>query len=191
MTGIAHRRCACPLRCVFAALARAARRRRVAEPQPGSRGAALAADRQARAGVRAAGAARSRTALVTLARPARRALPAQRLGQLVPGVPRRASGAHALRRDQARARGRLQLEGRARRCAALAGAVRQSVLAGASPTTKARPRSTGASTARRRPSWSMRDGVDPLEARRPAHRRGHRRANCCRRSTRSTAQGKR
>src|SRR5690606_4907432 len=94
------------------------------------RGPALAADRQARAGIRTADAAPARPA-VLVAGTARPALPAQRLGQLVPGLPRRASGDHPLRRDQARARGRLQLEGRARRRAALARTVRQPVLAGA------------------------------------------------------------
>src|SRR5690606_34051917 len=65
-----------------------------------------------------------------LAAAARAALPAQRRGQLVPGLSRRASGDRSTGRNQARARDRLQLEGRTRRRDALAGAVRQSLLAG-------------------------------------------------------------
>lgn len=52
------------------------------------------------------------------------------VGQLVPCLPRRTPGAEPLRTDQARARDRLQLEGRAQRCAALARTTRQPVSAG-------------------------------------------------------------
>src|SRR5688500_1533805 len=89
-------------------------------------------------------------------------------------MPGRASGAHPLRRNQARARARLQLEGRARRCAALARPVRQSVLAG-----DRRPRRQGRNRLghlrRARNVPCRRQWHDPLEARRPAQRRDHRR----------------
>src|SRR5690606_31770435 len=68
---------------------------RDAQPQPGPRGPALAADREACTRIRTPGTARGGPAGV-IPRAARRALPAQRLGQLVSGVPYRAPGTHAL-----------------------------------------------------------------------------------------------
>ncbi|KAG1221177.1 hypothetical protein G6F68_020997 [Rhizopus microsporus] len=50
---------------------------------------------------------------------------------LVRGLPRRTPGADPLRREQARARDRLQLEGRSDRRAALAGTAGQSLHGGA------------------------------------------------------------
>src|SRR5690606_1156492 len=111
------------------------------------------------------------------------AVPAQRLGQLVPGLPRRASRADPFRRDQAGARGRLQLEGRARRRDALARAVRQSLLDGAGGLRgPLRDRLGHLRRARDLPGGQGRDRA--LEARRPAGRRADpaRAAACARRA---------
>lgn len=94
-----------------------------------SRCPAFCTDRQTGAGIRAAAAARP-CHRGACARTARRAVHHQRVGQLVPCLPRRTPGAEPLRTDQARARDRLQLEGRAQRCAALARTTRQPVSAG-------------------------------------------------------------
>src|SRR5690606_2361674 len=105
-----------------------------------------------------------------LAGAARAALPAQRMGQLVPGLSRRASGDRSTGRNQARARDRLQLEGRTRRRDALAGTVRQSLLAGAGRLRRAQGdrlgHLRGAGDLPGRCRWHR-----ALEARRPAGRR--------------------
>ena len=137
----------------------------------------VAADRQAGAGLRAAGAATTPQRIVTLHDLLGSALPAQRLGQLVPGLPRRASGDHATC-AQAGACAWSATTTRTTREDALRWlrAVRQSLRADASPTTKAAPRSTGASTARRKPSWSTPSGivrwkhVGPIDRRRSSRR---------------------
>src|SRR5690606_26802899 len=139
----------------------------------GPRRAALGADQPPGAGVRAAGAARP-VGAHGRQRPARRALRAQRLGQLVRGLPRRAPGADPLRRDPARARGRLQLEGRAGGRAALAGALRQSVFRGTGRLR--RPLRPGLGRGRRAGDLpGRRQRRRALEAHRTADRRGARR----------------